>query len=166
MDVFCSSPLHVPLHLSSFQVRLANLSTVSFREITIGKYCLPAAFTAQGPLRQASAVSSSLVGCWLMRKLPQRSLAISFQRHLDWVPKDTCRVGTRARTSGFDVQTMKEGKLKSRGWGIGTQDETERTSESTKSASVLGACSWNKGNHDDNSLRCRWAWFLRLTWPI
>lgn len=108
---------------------LANLSAVSFHDISIGKYCLPAALTAQGPSRQASAASSSLVGCWLMRKLPQRPLAISFQRRLDWVPEDTCGVGACARTLGFDARRMEEGKLEYGGvrdWNAGPDRENLR----------------------------------------
>lgn len=109
-----------------FRCSHANLSAVPFRDITVGKYRLPAVLTAQGPSRQASASSGSLVGRQLMRKLPQRSLAVSFQRRLERVPKDTCGVGNRARTSSFDAGRMEEGRVRYGGAWNGTRDETER----------------------------------------
>lgn len=58
------------------------------------------------------------MGRQLMRKLPQRSLAVSFQRRLERVPKDTCGVGNRARTSSFDAGRMEEGRVRYGGLGM------------------------------------------------
>lgn len=66
------------------------------------------------------------MGRQLMRKLPQRSLAVSLQRRLERVPKDTCGLGTRARTSNFDAVRIEEGEVRYEGARDGTWDETER----------------------------------------
>lgn len=67
------------------------------------------------------------MGRRLMRKLQLQLLAVSFQRRLERVPKDTCGLGTQVRTSNFnEVRIEENSSVRYEGAQDGTRDETEK----------------------------------------